>query len=149
LSICLKDECNKRLEIPILTIPSVKEKVGLIILTHASHLLPSMRSILIQIPRWLKQPNVWRFVSSASSVVGLLCYALSSSFNHLFGKWTLLKVFLYSVFSLIIWVTILFAKISQHSSNLQLKAHLAYLVLMTTSVYSFFSDKVLNGKPDS
>ncbi|KAK7321396.1 hypothetical protein VNO77_32007 [Canavalia gladiata] len=104
--------------------------------------------MVIQILRWLKQPNVWRPVCCASCIVGLVCYALSSSFNHLFGKWTLLKLFLYTVFSLIIWISILFANVWQHSPSLRLKAHLAFLVLIITSVYSFFFDKVVNGKPD-
>ncbi|CAJ2652699.1 unnamed protein product [Trifolium pratense] len=108
-----------------------------------------MMHILIQIWKWLMQPKVWRFVGFASSIVGLLCYALSSSFNYLFGDWNLLKIFLYSVFSLIISLIILFAKIWQHSTSLRFKAHAAFLVLAITSLYSFFFDKVMNGKPDS
>ncbi|AES98865.1 exocyst subunit exo70 family protein [Medicago truncatula] len=57
--------------------------------------------------RWMMLPKVWRFVGFASSVVGLLCYALSSSFNYLFGEWNLLKIFLYSAFSFIICLVIL------------------------------------------
>jgi hypothetical protein len=95
------------------------------------------------------QPKVWRFVGFASSIVGLLCYALSSSFNYLFGDWNLLKIFLYSVFSFILSLVVLFAKIWQHSTSLRFKAHAAFLVLTITSLYSFFFDKVVNGKPDS
>ncbi|XP_027368453.1 exocyst complex component EXO70B1-like [Abrus precatorius] len=105
-------------------------------------------SMLIQILTWLMQPKVWRFVCFTSSVVGLLCYALSS-FNHLFGKWTCWKIFLYTVFSFIICISILFAKSWQRSATLRLKAHMAFLVLIITSVYSFFFDKVLQGKPDA
>jgi len=93
--------------------------------------------------------KVWRIVGFASSVVGLLCYALSSSFNHLFGNWNLLKIFLYTVFSFIICLMLLFATTWQHSTSLRFKAHSAFLVLTITSVYSFFSDKIMNGKPDA
>jgi len=95
------------------------------------------------------QPKVWRFVGFASSVVGLLCYALSSSFNYLFGEWNLSKIFLYSAFSFTISLIILFAKIWQHSRSLRFKAHTAFLVLTITSLYSFYFDKVMNGKPDA
>ncbi|RHN56693.1 putative exocyst complex component Exo70 [Medicago truncatula] len=108
-----------------------------------------MTSIVVQIWRWFLQPKVWRFVGFASSIVGLLCYALSSSFNYLFGDWNLLKIFLYSVFSFIISLMILFAKMWQPSRSIRFKAHTAYLVLTITSLYSFFFDKVVNGKPDA
>ncbi|KAJ1386247.1 Exocyst complex component Exo70 [Sesbania bispinosa] len=109
----------------------------------------NMVPTLIQILRWLMQPLVWRFVGFGSAVAGLLCYALSSSFNHLFGNWNLLKIFLYSVFSFIISFMVLFAKIWKHSRSLRFKANWAFMVLTITSVYSFFSDKVMNGKPDA
>ncbi|KAJ1386250.1 Exocyst complex component Exo70 [Sesbania bispinosa] len=108
-----------------------------------------MVPIIIQILRWLMQPLVWRFVGFGSAVVGLVCYALSSSFNHLFGQWNLFKIFLYTAFSFIISLLILFAKIWQQSTSLRFKAHWAFLVLTITSVYSFFYDKVVNGKPDA
>ncbi|WJX63684.1 hypothetical protein P8452_48541 [Trifolium repens] len=108
-----------------------------------------MTHILIQIWRWLMQPKVWRFVGFASAIVGLLCYALSSSFNYLFGDWNLLKILFYIVFSFIICFVILFSKLLQHSRSLLFKAHTAFLVLTITSVYSFFFDKVMNGKPDA
>ncbi|KAJ1437545.1 Exocyst complex component Exo70 [Sesbania bispinosa] len=105
--------------------------------------------MLTQILRWLMQSEVWRFIGFGSAVVGLLCYALSSSFNHIFGQWTLLKIFLYNVFSFTLCLMILFAKTWQRSRSLRFKAHSALLVLTITSVYSFFSDKVMNGKPDA
>ncbi|QHO27824.1 Exocyst complex component [Arachis hypogaea] len=83
------------------------------------------------------------------SVLGLLCYALSSSFNSLFGKWNMLKTFLYCVFSFIICTAVLFIKVSHGPGSLRLKAHLAFLVLMITSFYSFYFDKAVNGKPDA
>ncbi|KAK7321390.1 hypothetical protein VNO77_31999 [Canavalia gladiata] len=108
-----------------------------------------MKLILYRILRWLKQPRVWRFVCFASSVIGLLCYALSSTFNHLFGKWSWWKIILYIVFGFIICLAVLFAKAWQHSTSLRLEAHLAFLVLIITCIYSFFFDKVANGKPDA
>ncbi|XP_058772765.1 exocyst complex component EXO70B1-like [Vicia villosa] len=99
--------------------------------------------MIIQIER------LFRFVSFTSSVVGLLCYALSSSFNHLFGDWNSWKIILYTLFSFIISLLILFAKIWQSSRSLRFKAHTAFLVLTITSVYSFFFDKEMNEKPDS
>ncbi|RHN56670.1 hypothetical protein MtrunA17_Chr5g0431951 [Medicago truncatula] len=100
-----------------------------------------------QIVRWLKQPKVWRFVSFTSSFIGFLCYALSSSFNHLFGNWNLLKIFLYTVFSFIICLAIFFANKWQNSPSLRLRAHLVFSIFTITTVYSFFFDKA-NGKPD-
>ncbi|KAJ1437538.1 Exocyst complex component Exo70 [Sesbania bispinosa] len=108
-----------------------------------------MVPMLIQILRWLMQPFIWRFVGFGSAVVGLLCYALSSSFNHLFGQWNLFKIFLYTAFSFIISLLILYAEKWKHSRSLRFKAHSAFLVLTITSVFSFFSDKVMNGKPDA
>ncbi|XP_027333706.1 exocyst complex component EXO70B1-like [Abrus precatorius] len=102
-----------------------------------------------QFLRWPMKPKAWNFFCFTSSIVGLFCYALSSSFNHLLGKRKLWKLLLYIVFSFIICLAILFAKVWQRSPSLQLKAHLAFLVLIITSVYSFFFDKLLNGKPDA
>ncbi|KAK7321393.1 hypothetical protein VNO77_32002 [Canavalia gladiata] len=111
---------------------------------NSSHLIMPIRIL-----KWLMQPKVWRFVCFTSSVVGLFFYALSSSFNHLFGKWNLWKILIYSTFSFIICLAILFAKVWQRSPSLRFKAHMAFLVLIITSVYSFFFDRVVNGKPDS
>ncbi|KAE9606030.1 hypothetical protein Lalb_Chr10g0103581 [Lupinus albus] len=108
-----------------------------------------MIPLSIQICRWLMQPKVQRCVGFISSVVGFLCYALSPSFNHLFGHWNLLKIFLYFGFSFIICLATLFAKVWQFSSGLLLRAGITVLVLMATSVYSFFNDKALTGKPDA
>ncbi|PNY10444.1 exocyst complex component [Trifolium pratense] len=108
-----------------------------------------MTSMLHQIVRWTMQPKIWRFVCFVSSIVGLLCYALSSSFNHLFGKWNLSKIFLYSVVSFIICFAILFANKCHTSgtTSIRLKVHLVFFVFTITTVYSFFFDKS-NGKPD-
>ncbi|XP_027333397.1 exocyst complex component EXO70B1-like [Abrus precatorius] len=104
---------------------------------------------LIQSLRWLMQPKLWRFVCFVSSVVGLICYPLSSSFHHLFGYWRWWKILLYTVFCSIISFAVLFAKTRERSSTLRVKAHLAFLVLIITSVYSFFFDKLFKGKTDA
>ncbi|KAL2317417.1 hypothetical protein Fmac_031293 [Flemingia macrophylla] len=108
-----------------------------------------MNCLLVQSTRWLSHVSVWRFVGFVSTVVGLLCYAPSSSFHYLFGEWNLLKILLYTVFSLFICFWSLFAKVCQHSTSIRFKAHSAFLVLTITSVYSYFADKVVNGKPDA
>ncbi|XP_052107642.1 uncharacterized protein LOC127740589 [Arachis duranensis] len=69
---------------------------------------------------WLNHPQLRSFVRFASGVLGLLCYALSSSFNSLFGKWNLLKTFLYCVFSFIICTADLFVKVSHGAGSLRL-----------------------------
>ncbi|KAK7276066.1 hypothetical protein RIF29_17198 [Crotalaria pallida] len=103
----------------------------------------------IQTWRWFLQPKIRRLIGFVSAVIGLVCYALSSSFNHLFGQWNLFKIFLYSCFSFIICLATLFAKVWQFTTSLLFKAVMAVLVLMATSVYSFFYDKAVTGKPDA
>ncbi|CAJ2652719.1 unnamed protein product [Trifolium pratense] len=107
-----------------------------------------MTSMLNQILRWIKQPKIWRFMSFTSSVIGLVCYALSSSFTSLFGNWNLLKIILYTIYSSIISIAILFSHRWQNSNtSVRLKAHLIFSVFIITNIYSFFFDKV-KGKPD-
>jgi len=97
------------------------------------------------------QPKVWRFVGFVAAVVGLLCNACSSSFNYLFGKWNMLLITLYTVFSLIICVLVLFAPEiwQQYPRSLWFKAHTTYVVLAITSLYSYFFDKLMDNKPDA
>lgn len=57
--------------------------------------------VKMPIPHWdFKAEKTWRVVGLMSSVVGLLCYALSPSFNRLIGRWKPFKFFLYGVSSL-------------------------------------------------
>jgi hypothetical protein len=93
--------------------------------------------------------KVMRFVGFASAVVGLLYYGLSSSFNYLSGNWNLLKIFLYSVFGFIVSPMVLFGMIWQLSRTIRFKAQTAFLVFTITSLYSFFFDKVVKGKPNA
>ncbi|RHN52585.1 hypothetical protein MtrunA17_Chr6g0482151 [Medicago truncatula] len=84
-----------------------------------------------------------------SSIVGLVCYALSPSFNRLIGKLKAFQIFLYGVLSLAIFTTILFAKQSSRTTrHVQLKTYSSFLVLMIISVYAFFYDRAVNGKPE-
>jgi len=110
-----------------------------------------MQTLLMfnHILRWLKKPKVLRLVCIASSVLGLLCYALSSSFNHLLGNWSCLKMLLYTVLSFIISLAVMFALARSSSSSLRLEPHLAFLVLIMTSVYSFWFDNAVKDKPDA
>ncbi|KAF7816185.1 WRKY family transcription factor [Senna tora] len=105
--------------------------------------------MLIKVPKLLIHPLLWRIVGFASSVIGLLCYALSSSFIQLFGNWNLLKIILYSAISFSICTIMLFANAWRLSKNLLVKAHVGFLVFMLISFYSFFYDKAVNGSnPD-
>ncbi|RHN56666.1 hypothetical protein MtrunA17_Chr5g0431911 [Medicago truncatula] len=98
-----------------------------------------MTSTLHEIVRWVTHPKISRFVCFVSSIVGLFYYALSSSFNHLFGKWNFFKLFLYTIFSFIIFLTILFAK-SNHTSgtSLPFKAHLVFLIKLAKTRFIRF-----------
>ncbi|ESW34077.1 hypothetical protein PHAVU_001G122400 [Phaseolus vulgaris] len=98
--------------------------------------------------RWLKKPKVLRCISLASFVVGLICYTLSSTFNHSLGNWTWWKMLLYIVISFIIYLAVLFAPARSSSISFRLEVHLAFLVLILTSVYSFLLENVVKGKPD-
>ena len=105
----------------------------------------------VEIHSWLQQPKVRKFLCFVSSIVGLICYALSSSFNKLFGKWTWWNILLYIVFCLCIIFYLVYMLANTWEPSLtssRLKAHSAFLVLLMTSVYSFFVDKELQGKPD-
>lgn len=81
-----------------------------------------------------------------SSFIGLLCFALSSSFEYLFGERNFLKMCLYTLLSCIILCFMLYAHKWQHKlpRNLLLNFHLGFLVLLVTSLSSYFNQ----GKPD-
>ncbi|KAJ7949022.1 Exocyst subunit exo70 family protein [Quillaja saponaria] len=40
-------------------------------------------------------PLLWRIVGFVSSIVGFICYALSSSFKQLVGEWNPWKIVIY------------------------------------------------------
>ncbi|XP_028804873.1 uncharacterized protein LOC114759785 [Neltuma alba] len=104
--------------------------------------------IRLRIPSPLIHRKLWRFLGLFSSLVGLICYALSSSFRQLFGEWNSFKLIIYCVVSLCITSLFLFSQKLRLSRSFLLKVHLGFLVLMITTFYSFFSDKSVRGKPD-
>ncbi|AES98859.1 putative exocyst complex component Exo70 [Medicago truncatula] len=108
-----------------------------------------MSRVLFQIWRCMMQPKVWRFVGFAAVVAGLLCNALSSSFNYLFGGWTMLVIALYTVFSFALCVLVLFPRIWQHSRSHLFIANTTFVVLAMTSLYSYFFDKLMHNTPDA
>ncbi|RHN52474.1 putative TIR domain-containing protein [Medicago truncatula] len=93
--------------------------------------------------RVFQAETTWRVIGFMSCIVGLLCYALSPSFNRLFGRWNPFKVFLYVALSLAILTTILVVKQASPSTrHVQLKnTCITFVVLMIISVYSFFYDE--------
>ncbi|KAK4278677.1 hypothetical protein QN277_016493 [Acacia crassicarpa] len=97
----------------------------------------------------LDQSIFGRTVGSLSCVVGLLWYALSSSSKTLFGEWNPTKIVLYIILSSIISILVLFEAKSRVSVVYKLKPHVEFLVLMLTSLYSFFADRSTKGKPDT
>jgi hypothetical protein len=103
----------------------------------------------IRIPNRLIQKKLWRILGFFSSIIGFTSYALSSSFNHLFGNWNFIKIIIYTVVSFSITSMMLFLKKLKLSRRFLLRAHLGVIVLLLTSFYSFVSDnKTLNHKPD-
>lgn len=100
-----------------------------------------------QIATWLSESERLIFVCSISSIVGFIFYALSSSFNNQYGEWKLWKIMLYTVLSFIFCLGIFFANKWQRDPYPWVKAHLVFLFLEITTIYSFFNDKLV-GKPD-
>ncbi|XP_058747947.1 probable WRKY transcription factor 61 [Vicia villosa] len=103
----------------------------------------------ITISNRLIKKKLWRILGFFSCIIGLISYAFSSSFNHLFGEWNFFKIVIYTAVSFIISSMMLLMKRLKLSRRFLMKAHLGVLVLLLTSLYSFVSDnKNLNGKPD-
>ncbi|XLR49956.1 hypothetical protein S83_000628 [Arachis hypogaea] len=95
-----------------------------------------------------EEEKVRRVVSVGSTVVGLLCYSCSSYFIHLFGEWNWWKILLYILFSCLVCLAVLFHK----AWNMILQQHEGlpkFLVLTSTTVFLFFSDRPSNGKSDA
>ncbi|KAL4342840.1 hypothetical protein HN51_061149 [Arachis hypogaea] len=111
-----------------------------------------MRLLLVWVQQLMKQ--VWRTtLSVASTVVGFLCFALSSSFKDLFGEWNSPKIVVYTVVGLTVLLFVLYAKelhlIIIRKKFMAVRAHVGFLVFASTTVYSFFFDKATKGKPDA
>jgi len=93
-------------------------------------------------------PLVWRFTGSVSSIVGFTCYALSPSFQGLFGHWNPLKIVVYSLVSSVLSILMLFVPRcrGRHGESLLLKAHVGFMVLMITSLWSILEEHCEEGK---
>ncbi|KAL1335492.1 hypothetical protein AAHE18_11G251200 [Arachis hypogaea] len=91
---------------------------------------------------------VRRVVSVGSTVVGLLCYAYSTNFIHIFGEWNWWKIFLYILFSCLACLAVFFHEawniISQQHEGLS-----KFLVLTSSTVFLVFSDRARNGESDA
>ncbi|XP_028797477.1 uncharacterized protein LOC114752970 [Neltuma alba] len=90
----------------------------------------------------------WRNLGFLSSIIGLLSYRLSSSFHFMFGEMNTWKTLLYIFLSLIFPYSIFFVKTWKPLQNLLFRSHLAFLVLLLSSIYSYFYDKFVKEKPD-
>ena len=98
-------------------------------------------------PKWLNLDKAKDMIANAAHETRLYAsgYTFSSSFNNLFGKWTWWKILLYIGFSFIICLIVLFAKVWECSTSPRAEAHMAFFILMITSVYAFFLGAVRLG----
>ncbi|KAK4278691.1 hypothetical protein QN277_016504 [Acacia crassicarpa] len=113
------------------------------------------KSRLRRVLNWLNDSIFGRTIGSLSCVVGLLCYTLSSSFESLFGEWNPTTIVFHIILSSIISVVVVFEVViifvakSRDSIVSKSKPHVQFLVLMLTSLYSFFADRYTKGRPDT
>ncbi|KAK7314895.1 hypothetical protein VNO77_33425 [Canavalia gladiata] len=137
-------ECVIEVQTPQRGIPEVSHSVSEVL-----QISECVIEVLQTSKSTLQAIMMWRLVGLASSVVGLLCFALSPSFHRLIGGWNRFKFTLYGLFSLVICAMVLFARQSSFSrQHVQLKAYLGFAILMMISVYSYFYDKAMSGKPE-
>ncbi|KAE9596980.1 hypothetical protein Lal_00007549 [Lupinus albus] len=104
----------------------------------------------ITITKFITHHMLWRLVGFMSSIVGFTCYALSPSFNDLFGNRNPLKMVIYSVVSSIISILMLLVKTCRWEilKSFLLKAHVGFLVVTLTSLYSYWEDRSEGGKDE-
>jgi len=100
------------------------------------------------ISKLLIHPLVWRLTGFGSSIVGFSCYGFSPSFQDLFGHWNPLKIMVYSVVSSVLSILMLFVPRCRwrHGKSLLLKAHVGFVVLMLTSLWSILEEHWEEGK---
>ncbi|KAK4262403.1 hypothetical protein QN277_027968 [Acacia crassicarpa] len=86
--------------------------------------------------------KVWRLMGFGSSITGFICFALGPSFQKLFGRWNLLKIVVYCILSSMFSLFILFANRFRLRlpSVFLLKVLVNFLVLLFTSLYSYYDD---------
>ncbi|KAK7407491.1 hypothetical protein VNO78_09444 [Psophocarpus tetragonolobus] len=99
------------------------------------------------ISKLLIHPLVWRVTGFVSSIVGFSCYALSPSFEDMFGQWNLLKITVYCVVSSAFCIFMLFVKRCSGGQRrgLLLKTQLGFVVVTLTSLWSVFENKSEEG----
>ncbi|MED6107982.1 hypothetical protein PIB30_019209 [Stylosanthes scabra] len=95
------------------------------------------------------QEKVRRLVSIVSTVVGLVCYCYSTSFNHLFGEWNRWKIFLYLLFSCLASLAVWFQKAWSIVIPRQHESLSRFLVATSTTIFLFFSDRASKGESDA
>ncbi|KAK7309751.1 hypothetical protein RJT34_06726 [Clitoria ternatea] len=96
----------------------------------------------------LIHPLLWKLTGFGSSIVGFSCYALSPSFKDLFAQWTPLKIMVYSTVGSLVSILMLLVKrcSCRLGRSILLKAHVCFLVLTLTCVWSFLEDRSEEGK---
>ncbi|OIV93040.1 hypothetical protein TanjilG_20702 [Lupinus angustifolius] len=104
----------------------------------------------ITISKLITHLMLWRLVGFISSIVGFTCYALSPSFHDLFGKRNPFKMVIYTVFSSTISIFMLLVKTCRWEilKSFLLKAHVGFLVITLTSLYSYWEDRSEEGKDE-
>ena len=97
----------------------------------------------ITVSNLISHPLLWRITGFVSSIVGFICYALSPSFQGLFGQWNPLKIVIYSLIRSLLSILMLFVKTCKWGlvRSFLLKAHVGFMVLTLTSLYSFLEDR--------
>ncbi|KAL9328570.1 hypothetical protein ACSQ67_003573 [Phaseolus vulgaris] len=100
------------------------------------------------ISKLLIQPLLWRLTGFRSSIVGFSCYGVSPSFQGMFGHWNPLKIVVYGVVSSLSSILMLFVPRCRwkHGKSLSLKAHVGFVVLMLTSLWSILEEHLEEGK---
>ncbi|XP_029127365.1 uncharacterized protein LOC114915969 [Cajanus cajan] len=110
-----------------------------------------IQSLHNSISKLLNHPLLWRLTGFVSSIVGISCYALSPSFQHMFGQWNPLKIVVYTVVASLLSIFMLFVPRCSWGlgRSLLLKAHVGFVVLTLTSLWSVLEDRSEEGKVES
>ncbi|KAI9128909.1 hypothetical protein K1719_000392 [Acacia pycnantha] len=132
--------CVKRSEVEVIT--KIVNDIFMII--NQRDPLNVAKSLVIRMARRYskKVVKVWRLLGFGSSITGFICFALGPSSHKLFGRWNLLKIVVYCILSSMLSLFILFANRFRQRSprSFLLKALVGFLVLLFTSLYSYYDD---------
>ena len=106
--------------------------------------------MLERVSKLLRKPLLWKVTGFVSGIVGFICFALGPSFEELFGQWNLLKIYIYIVVASLLSILILFARPCKRGllKSSLVKAQVAFLVLMLTSLCSYLEDRSEQGKEE-